>query len=194
MKLRDGKVTLGLSLLLVTGIALTGCTSVAPTATETSAVKEAGTLGTRLCFTNGTDKPISAAPSPQVEAKNASHNVGAAGSITDSSELCFAGWNSYRLDGWGSSTNTYHSQLYDVATTVNVDGVYDALSFRGVNEWIGLPLVYWTTGEQGSEQPYDGRSMNVGDVENRDFEGNSFTITRREDSEFYKEFLIRFTK
>lgn len=181
---------------LAATVALTGCTSSSVTSTTSPAPTEktASTLGTRICFSNGTDLPISAAPGSSLYTKNASSAVGSAGVVTDTTELCFAGWDSYKADGWSTSSTSYGQQVYDVATSTNIDGEYNAIEFRGINTWVGLPNIYWTTGTPGQNQPYDGRAMDVGDSVDRSFAGHSFTVTRRGDSDNYKEFLVRFTQ
>lgn len=177
-------------------VALSGCASSAagPAASSAPTEKTASTLGTRICFTNGTNLAISAAPGPGLDSKNAGSAVGSAGAVTDATELCFAGWDSYKADGWSTSDTSYGQQKYDVATSTNIDGVYNAIEFRGINTWVGLPNIYWTTGTPGQDQPYDGRAMNEGDSIDRSFAGHSFTVTRRGDSDNYKEFLVRFTQ
>ena len=196
MAVTRAKISRATLIALAATVALTGCASsvVGPTASPAPSEKTASTLGTRICFTNETDLPISAAPGPGLDSKNAGSAVGSAGVVTDATELCFAGWDSYKADGWSTSSTSYGQQVYDVATSTNIDGVYTAIEFRGINTWVGLPNIYWTTGTPGKEQPYDGRAMNVGDSVDRSFAGHSFIVTRRGDSDNYKEFLVRFTQ
>jgi hypothetical protein len=193
MKLRSRRAALVLFSFLA--ITLTACTStsIATEETETSS-KEAGARGSRICFTNDSDIAMSAAPSGRIVQKNATHDIGVAGPLSADSELCFAGWNSREeMMKTRESHWAWDYTIVDSVVAVSIDGNYNALTFYARNPNIDLPLIYWN--QSPATIPYwTGSKFGIGNSLNGDVSGHSFTATRREDSEYFKEFLVRFTQ
>lgn len=201
------------SALAVAGVlTLTSCASSTTTALTESASKqtgplgwaalaqgevsrEAGVLGSRICFTNATSLPMTAAPSQQVNGKNADHIVGATGALSDTAEQCYAGWRSYLLNVWqGSSDNGAWANLQvDVVLSIGIDGNYNALSFRAINQDYGAPLLNWTENPD-IKGGWHGKKLAINGSYEATAAGHTFTVTRLNDSEFYKEYVVRFTK
>lgn len=181
---------------IISAVVLTACTQEAPTSLAEETSKEAGTLGSRICFTNATDLPMTAAPSQQVDTNNADHIVGEAGAISDNSAQCYAGWNSYSLDVWkaeGDSTGFWTMTGQDVALSVGIDGDYNVLNFRANNESFRKPSLYWTA-NPASPEIWSGNFMSEGESIEGNAAGHKFIVSRLNDSQYYKEFAVRFTQ
>jgi hypothetical protein len=176
-------------------ITLSGCTSTgtAPEATETPE-KQAGALGSRICFVNESSVPMSVAPSGRIVPENNRHFVGNAGPLSANSELCFAGWNSRESDDFKSNklatVPTYFRA--DVVVALSVDGRYNALTFYAQNDSIKPCKISWN--ENPGVNHWVGETPSVDNSITTSAIGQNFTVTRRGDSEYYKEFLVRFTR
>lgn len=156
--------------------------------------KEAGVSGSRVCFSNATGVLMSVAPAG--EPIQGTQDIGPAGEMTDKKEICFAGWNSRRYTDW--ITDDFGKgffQVYntDVAVAVSIDGAYNALTLRANNVAFARPDLTWTD-DPTAAQTWTGGAMSDGAVLQGSVAGHSFTVTRRDDSDNYKEFLVRFTK
>lgn len=183
--------------LIVSSIAalilLTGCSEAPSTPQPSEVVKEAGVRGTRICFANETKLPISVAPSDFVNQPNADHIVGKAGAVTPGSELCFAGWNSYfapQFHLW--SEQSYGNNVQDIVVSVNIDGAYNVLFFKSKNE------IFFPAAILHSTELYSDKWVGFGSPGANNWPvtaaGHTFIETYRDDSEYYKEFLVTFTK
>lgn len=185
------------SLAMIAALSLTSCASPSSTAAPEGTSKEAGTLGTRICITNATTLPMTAAPSQRVVRKNADHIVGSAGALSDTSPLCFAGWNSYLQNVWSGADDfnpgKWSTIEQDVSISIGIDGNYNVLNFRANNEPIYKPSLNWITNTESPIQ-WSGDRMPEGETLEGNAAGHQFTVTRVSDSEFYKEFTVRFTK
>ena len=193
------QVRLG-AIILTSALALTltACTASdgapAGNATDHAVAKEAGALGSRICFINETDVPMSAAPSGRVVQQYADHNVGVAGSLSTTTELCFAGWNSREV--MMKSKGSRGLPVYttgDAIAAVNIDGNYNALGFYALNPSLSSPEVRWS-GNPEAETFWTVKYFGSGDSTVAEAAGHTFSVTRRDDSEFYKEFVVRFTR
>lgn len=178
---------------LISVAMLTGC---APTSPETTSfIKEAGYLGSRICFINATGLPMSAGFSGTVFEENASHIVGTGGMVSGDTERCFAGWNSFltkELRPRDYEGSGLMDAKQDVVAAVNIDGRYNVAIFRARNmSWDAS--MYWTDNVD-KEQAWNGKlEMHLKDSYSGSVKGHDFTVTRRDDSEFYKEFVVRFS-
>lgn len=179
-----------LSLLAVLLLSACGGTSQPEASAEGS--KEAGTLGSRICFTNGTNMNITATPTGEVIGPNI---VGTTGVVPTYDELCFAGRNSIRSFEKTSDSvfSGLESTMRDAVVAVTVDGNTNTLFFSAYNPAYTAPLLKWSN-KQASNKYWKGGAMSVGENVSASSGGNSFTVTRRDDSDSYKEFLVQFTQ
>lgn len=156
--------------------------------------KEAGVSGSRVCFSNSTSVPMSAAPAG--EPIQGRQDIGPAGAITAQNELCFAGWNSRRYTDWISDDlgkGFFQEYTSDVVVALSIDGAYNALTMRANNVAIARPDFTWTE-DPLKEQKWSGGAMSDGAVVQGSVAGHSFTVTRRADTDNFKEFLVQFTQ
>lgn len=188
---------------LACGIALSmlGCSST--TASENPAqtaqgsgteTREAGVRGTRICFVNETDLVVSIAPADLVYQENADHIIGEKGPIPTGSQVCYAGWNSYQATGW-EDPRWADIPTVDVSATIGIDGNYNAIYFRGDNKKYVQAFLAWTTGKP-TERGYPGIIREEDNPLSKadSVAGHPFTVTMVEESEYFKEFVVRFTK
>lgn len=184
---------------LAAALVLTGCSSAPASPQEashepTETIKEAGVSGSRICFLNSTGLTISAAPAGQAIA--GSQDIGPAGPVLSNKELCFAGWNSRRYTDWVENEfdkGYFNDYTTDVIVAVSIDGAYNAVTIRANNPAIARPDLTWTE-DPLRAQKWSGQAMSDGAVVQGSASGHSFTITRRGDTDNYKEFLIQFTQ
>lgn len=188
-----------IALSLISPLTLLGC-SAPNIESETevdSSSRAAGTLGSRICFLSWADQLISIRPSADVYQKNADHIVGSANSLTSDQQLCFAGWNSYERKFWvkvGNGNYRWKEDQVDVLLTLDVDGRYNSLFFAANNSSVGLPYAKWTDDMERQELWPSGGGLRVGQERRIDFADQKFRVTRLDDSEYYKEFLVTFLK
>lgn len=133
---------------------------------------------------------------PAGEPIQGTQDIGPAGEMTDKKEICFAGWNSRLYTDW--ITDDFGKgffQVYntDVAVAVSIDGAYNALTLRANNVAFARPDLTWTD-DPTAAKTWTGGAMSDGAVLQGSVAGHSFTVTRRDDSDNYKEFLVRFTQ
>mgnify|MGYP006898275467 CR=1 FL=1 len=158
--------------------------------------KEAGTLGSRICFINETGALMSAAPSGPEVTENAWTFVGTTGPMTADSELCFAGWNSRQAYEFQARMFGAHHWGYsevDVLVAVSADGNYNALSFYARNRSISAPSLHWKV-DPLAQKDWNFTVPSVNESSTATAAGLNFTVTRRADSQDYKEFVVRFTR
>lgn len=184
-----------LAVTISAAVLLTGCSSTAEVSDPAPTAKEAGVLGTRICFTNSSGLPVSAAAGGRVVASEAGHITGEPGVVDAQAERCFAGRNSYEV--YSTVTSFTEGQIQewateDVAVSTNVDGEYGILLFTGYNPSVKAPRLRW----RNSADPLTplGDSLEIGETKNIQEAGHKFAISRRGDSDLYKEFLVNFTK
>lgn len=192
----SSKTAACIAIALSAAFTLASCSSTPQPTVSVPSTKEAGMLGSRVCFTNSTSLPMTVSPSQRVVSENVNHIVGAAGAINKSSEQCFAGWNSYQTvvymkDDAGQAQWLDISE--DVSVSVGIDGHYNVLNFRANNLAFVPPYLYWTN-DPNRPTSWGGEELSVGSSYQDTSGGHSFTVTRRDDSEFYKEFTVNFTK
>lgn len=195
MTLRNKLIALSLS----SALTLSGCSAssaVSESEAQTSS-RAAGTLGSRICFLSWAEQLISVRPSADIYQKNADHIVGNAGALNSDRQLCFAGWNSYERDFWVSAGNgryKWKKDQVDVLLTLDVDGRYNSLFFAANNANMTLPYAKWTDDMERQELWPSGGGLRVGQERRIDFADQKFRVTRLDDSEYYKEFLVTFLK
>lgn len=185
-------ISIAVSLLAITS--LTACAAPSQPKAAPEVTKEAGTLGSRICFANATNMNITATPTGEVVDSNV---VGTTGVVPTYDELCFAGRNSIRVvektpnpvTGGSSMVST----LVDIAAAVTIDGNPNTLLFTAFNPALKAPQAKWTNKKQ-TNSFWSGGAMSVGDNVSASSGGYSFTVTRRGDSDLYKEFLVQFTQ
>lgn len=66
------------------------------------------------------------------------------------------------------------------------------MSFFGDNPWVGTPMVGWST--TGDDATWEFESFFNGSTKTINYGGHAFTVERRADSEYLKEYLITFTQ
>lgn len=191
MKLTPKLVTLA----LVSVSVLVGCTSNPQAEESSSTTREASLRGSRICVVNSSDVPMSAAITGAAVPENSNTLVGKPGELSDT-ELCFAGWNAIKTTslytdkepGGGGEVNTT-----DVAVGVNIDGNYNQIKFRAFNGLFKPPVLWWLV-QDGNTDNWGGGSFSDQATNTGSVDGHNFTVTRRDDSDNYKEFLVTFTK
>lgn len=186
------KTILSIAGSLLAVASLSACVGASQPELAPEVTKEAGTLGSRICFTNGTSMNITATPTGEVIGSNM---VGTTGVVPTYDELCFAGRNSIRSfeKTPDSVFSGLQSTMRDAAVAVTVDGNTNTLFFSAYNPAYTAPLLKWSN-KQESNRYWSGGAMSVGENVSASSGGNSFTVTRREDSDLYKEFLVQFTQ
>lgn len=151
--------------------------------------------GARICLTNSSGVPMSAGITGATVPENANTLVGKPGDL-GTTELCFAGWNGIKTSslysdkepGGGGEVNST-----DVAVGVNIDGNYDQIKFRAFNGPLFPPVLWWLV-QGGDVNNWGGGSFKENSSRTGTVDSHEFTVTRRDDSDNYKEFLIQFTK
>lgn len=180
---------------LVAVTALTGCALTPQPSEKPATDKDASMKGSRICFINSSDVPMSATITGVVLPENANTLVGKTG-VLGSSELCFAGWNGINTTSLYPNKDPYgrgETNTTDVAVGVNIDGNYDQIRFRAFNGFLYPPFMWWFVpgvklGDEGGGIFKENVSK-TGTVDTHEF-----TVIRRNDSDNYKEFLVQFTK
>lgn len=184
--------SIAISLLMVAS--LTACAGSRQADPVREVSKEAGTLGSRICFTNGTNMNITATPTGEGIESNV---VGSTGVVPTYDELCFAGRNSMRIaQKEGNPVKGGTSMvlnLVDIAVAVTIDGNPNTLFFSAFNHAFKAPNVKWIN-KQESNSFWDVATLSVGENVSTSSGGYAFTVTRRDDSNNYKEFVVKFTQ
>lgn len=136
---------------------------------------------------------ITATPTGEEIESNA---VGTTGVVPTYDELCFAGRNSMRVAQRESNPVTGGTSmvlnLVDTAVAVTIDGNPNTLFFTAFNPALKTPYAQWTNKKE-SNSFWGAAILSVGENVSASTGGYSFTVTRRGDSENYKEFVVRFT-